>query len=108
MITEEQIDSYKRFMIALDMVLTGHSLQDCVHTANCTKKSPEDLLTGNIYYLSDGGYSRIAWDLFHDRGIFVCSESLQRVKDAFSNDENKKLINEINTFLREIEQQEGE
>lgn len=54
-------------MQALDMFLTRKTQRDVEHTSrNSSIQRPEDFIEGrgdNCYYLSDGGYSRIGFNL---------------------------------------------
>lgn len=45
-------------LIELDMALTGKPRSVCLHTARSQRVTAESWL-GDVYYLSDGGYSRV-------------------------------------------------
>lgn len=47
-------------VISLDMILTGKTRSECLHTSkSLVPFGVEEFATGELYYLSDGGYSRI-------------------------------------------------
>lgn len=47
-------------VITLDMILTGKTRHDCQHTARSFETvGIEEFIEGEIYYLSDGGHSRV-------------------------------------------------
>lgn len=70
----------------LDSLLTGMDWQACARTARSGKfkKSAKDFLFegDGLYYLSDGGYSRVWWDPSAGR-LSIASESRQEVKDRW-------------------------
>lgn len=96
-------EKFRELITYLDCALTGKPYSDCTHTFVCVPHSPEKLIGGDLYYLSDGGYSRLYWDMWQDRGILVASESLDKVKEAFGR--CKELVEDLNTFLRDIEKE---
>lgn len=99
----EKDEKFRELITFLDCALTGKPYRDCLHTFTCVPHTPERLISGDLYYLSDGGYSRLFWDHWQDRGILVASESLKEVKEAFGR--CKELVEDLNTFLREIEKE---
>lgn len=99
----EKDEKFRELITFLDCALTGKPYRDCLHTFHCVPHTPERLISGDLYYLSDGGYSRLFWDHWQDRGILVASESLKEVKEAFGR--CKELVEDLNTFLREIEKE---
>ena len=96
-------EKFRELITYLDCALTSKPYSDCTHTFVCVPHSPEKLIGGDLYYLSDGGYSRLYWDMWQDRGILVASESLDKVKEAYGR--CKELIEDLNTFLREVEKE---
>lgn len=106
MITQEQEDKFKELITFLDCALTGKPYKDCLHTFTSVRHSILQFLQGDLYYLSDGGYSRLFWSMWHKGGenaIGVASESLQEVKDAFPR--CKELVQDLNDFLVTIEKE---
>lgn len=73
-------------MVELDMALTGHDFRRVssqIHHYPETAEAWFDEPGGNpIWYLSDGGYSRVVFDLGSGR-LFLTSNSLQQVKDRW-------------------------
>jgi hypothetical protein len=94
-------EKYKELITHLDCALTGKPYEDCMHTFNCVPHTPEEFIMGDLYYLSDGGYSRLYWDRWNGRGILVASESLDKVKEAVGR--CKELIEDLNTLIHKIE-----
>jgi hypothetical protein len=86
-------------MTFLDSALTGKLFKDCLHTFNnSSANTPSSFLGGEIYYLSDGGYSRIKWDQWKDKGVILLSESrYDEVKEALQR--SKEMISDLNDFL---------
>jgi hypothetical protein len=85
-------------MTFLDSALTGKLFKDCLHTFNnSSANAPSSFLGGEIYYLSDGGYSRIKWDQLNDNGVILLSESRDEVKEALQR--SKEMISDLNDFL---------
>ena len=76
----------------LDAALTRKSWRDVHHTATAQQPTPEKLVYGELYYLSDGGYSRVWWD-GEARHLCLASESSPGVKDGWKN--CKELIEDI-------------
>jgi len=98
-LTEEGVipDTFKELIIALDCALTGKSYIECLHTYNSVNHSVDKFLEGELYYLSDGGYSRIYWDIWNECGIRISGESRQEVKNAFLKEIS--LVISLNAFL---------
>jgi hypothetical protein len=99
-------DKYKELVTYLDCALTGHTYSECLHTFNCVPHTIEEFLLGNLYYLTDGGYSRLHWHLFHEEGVgglHLSSESRDEVKEALKR--CKELIADLNDFLLEMEKE---
>ncbi len=67
--------------------------------------SAEVLILGDMYYLSDGGYSRVVWDQESER-LFLASESRAEVKARWG--QCGETIGEAEAILsagqRELEQ----
>jgi hypothetical protein len=83
-------------MIRLDMALTGKSRHEAEHTAKGQELSPWG---ERIYYLSDGGYSRIV--VTEDYVLFVASESLNRVRTAWQRPDVQSIVAEISAVFKE-------
>jgi hypothetical protein len=68
------VGSFAEKVVMLDAALTGKPWADACHTAQNQQKilaSPEAFLMEPLYYLSDGGYSRLTcgvycWPKWHD------------------------------------------
>lgn len=96
------IAKYKELITTLDCALTGKPFRDCLHTfRNSGADSPEKLLTRDVYYLSDGGYSRIAWG-DERQGVFLTSNSREEVKQAW--DRCRELVADLDRLLNEYYQ----
>ena len=73
----------------LDAALTGKPYMDVMHTAQIARITEDDLLgvggdMANIYYLSDGGYSRVVFSIDADNIRATPSNvSLDRVKQQW-------------------------
>lgn len=65
-------------LIALDVELTGKSRKECEHTARHQKFSDDDFLGGELYYLSDSGLSRVAFD--ESGELFLCADAQAAVR----------------------------
>ena len=90
---------YRELITTLDCALTGKSYKQCLETfQNSACRKPDRLIAGELYYLSDGGYSRI---FFHDftLEIYLASESRDEVKVAW--ERCSELIADLNRFLQE-------
>jgi len=73
---------YERLITALDSFLTGKDACTCAQTfRNSNAKTIEDLICGEIYYLSDGGYSQIR--VTDERLLVLYSISRDGVKEAW-------------------------
>lgn len=86
-------------LIQLDMALTGKPRHAAEHTARGQTLDP---LSDRIYYLSDGGYSRIGLNdsEWPHCQLFVASESLERVKVAWSRPDVQALAAAIAATIR--------
>jgi hypothetical protein len=75
---------FQRKLACLDAVLTGKYSADVVHTAKFNAATPEMFAFGDsLYYLSDGGYSRIGYNNSAKK-LFLTSESLERPKASWA------------------------
>ena len=83
-------------MIQLDMALTGKARHVAEHTASGQGFDPVE---HRIYYLSDGGYSRVVVN--DDCQLSLTSSSLDRVKQAWSQPDVQTLIAAISNALAE-------
>lgn len=87
------MSNLKEQLIFLDCALTGKTQADAIHMSK-----NQDITRDRLYYLSDGGYSRI---VFNDDTckIFLASESTDKVKTAWSRCE--ELIADVEKTLTE-------
>lgn len=78
---------------ALDMALTGRTANDAAHTWRDQPgmHDPTSWAYG-VYYLSDGGYSRLAWARSASR-LFLTSNSADTTKANWRN--CKELIHDV-------------
>lgn len=86
-------------LIFLDCALTGKPFKSALHTwENSAIRDPLDLLD-RLYYLSDGGYSRV-YAIENDDGtasLRLASESLEHTKIAWKR--SKELIADIENTI---------
>ena len=68
------LTSLQTKLMQLDAALTGHA-KAAEHAAR-QKRFDHERLMGDLYYLSDGGYSRLAYS-FQDRRLFLTSNSIE-------------------------------
>lgn len=95
------------FIECLDMFLTQKNVNEVRHTSKGQRKSVEDFVfNDSIYYLSDGGYSRLYFRIIYDdnskqeKVSFVLgSESRTEVKLRWHGLIATKLRKEILDFL---------
>ncbi len=68
-------------LMQLDAALTGKP-KDAEHHARQSRFTPDRFVSGELYYLSDGGYSRLACDVRDvlTVQIFLTSESIQSTR----------------------------
>lgn len=91
----------------LDAFLTGHSWADVSRTARQRAASPGEFVEGSgdtAYYLSDGGYSRVACDPFTHR-LFLTSNSLEGPKEMWA--KAGKLLTDVQAAVDEWAQANG-
>ena len=91
---------YEKLITVLDSFLTGKDAHTCAHTfRNSHAKTIEDLVCGEIYYLSDGGYSRIR--VIGEESLVLDSVSRDEVKEAWKYAINLRegLQNLIDQFI---------
>jgi hypothetical protein len=78
----ETLTKFQERIAYLDAFLTHKEWKAVEHTARTQRATPERFLS-EVYYLSDGGYSRIA--LNEQTGhIFITSNSLGKPKQNWS------------------------
>jgi len=83
-------------LILLDAALTDKPWNEVAHRAYQKQWTTEKWID-DIYYLSDGGYSRIVLD--EETGkIFLASESLNRPKDLWPL--MQKIVREIEQIIQ--------
>ena len=80
----EELNEFQRAFLDLDCALTGHSPTDVVKQMHHYPVSLEHWIkqapSSNLdWYLSDGGYSRLAWS-WDDKDLFLTSNSRSEVK----------------------------
>ena len=76
-------EKYKELITFLDCALTGKPYEDCLHTfSNSSCKTPEEFYWNKIYYLSDGGYSRLVYGDYECK-VLLSNDSTPKVKDAW-------------------------
>jgi hypothetical protein len=98
------LNSFQYLLADLDNFLTNKTYNDVCHTSHSQKFSEERFLLGSssIYYLSDGGYSRIGFN--HDtKKLFLTSNSLNRPKKNWES--AKELREAIEERIDEYEKQ---
>jgi hypothetical protein len=87
------LTQFQKRLARLDTFLTGRKWKDVEHNARNQRFTVEKLLGVSAeYYLSDGGYSRIALDQSTGH-IFLTSNSLEKPRRNW--DHAKKLIADI-------------
>lgn len=105
------MSEFARLIVSLDMLLTGHSEKDCRHTFS---RKDGDWSSAafwmwdrpDIYYLSDGGYSRLATSL-ENYCIFLCMGATQSVQDRWHDPDVRLIRGRIDQLLRaEVKVQE--
>jgi len=76
------MDTYKKLITELDAKLTGKPMEVCEKTfKDSGANTIEDLVWGRLYYLSDGGYSRL---FFYDESCTrLTASSREEVKEAW-------------------------
>lgn len=87
-------------LFRIDALLTGKSWEDLCHTAAQYKDvTLYDFIMDRMYYLSDGGYSRLYWADEENGYLCLASESRDEVKEAW--DKFPTLIKDLNKFVCE-------
>jgi hypothetical protein len=90
------LNSFQWAMFNLDTALTGKSEKDVLHTIGDQPSNPEEWFgRGDVWYLSDGGYSRVGFNLGH--GLYLTSSSRDEVKLAWEH--CKELRDEVENLL---------
>lgn len=95
------------FICGLDVILTGKNPAQVTHNSkNQIKDVKEVVEDGMLYYLSDGGYSRVSIGLRYNEDnkqeemfLILCSESTDRVKINWSHSVAVEIRTEIVNFL---------
>lgn len=85
----------------LDALLTGKNVKEVAHTwrNNLQAHNPLEWLTV-LYYLSDGGYSRVFFRL-SDFTLQLASGSRQEVSDKFWSTDCRNLAKEVENEIKE-------
>ena len=91
----------RRYLIALDQLLTGNSEKECSRMSNQVEDL-EKYLSGSEYYLSDGGYSRVYLSILEEL-VYVTSNSLDKVKTNWESSAVQNLIKGLMIFIRQIQ-----
>ncbi len=89
-------------LATLDLALTGKPKLEVAQTLRQRLEQDPDLenfLEGEIYYLSDGGYSRVGWSVLNEK-LFLDSVSLDKAKAAWM--EHPYLIGEVEQRIQII------
>lgn len=82
-------DRVKELLIQLDMILTAQGRPTAEHTSK-QFKSIERLVfdSDNVYYLSDGGYSRVGFSERDNFRVFLTTNSTEKVKTRWNSGNN--------------------
>ena len=104
--TALRIEIFKDKITYLDCALTQKKYSQCLHTyRNAPEKMKDPLnwiLSSDIYYLSDGGYSRISttWngEDFDSVNIHLSSESRKETKESW--ERCKELISDVEDSIK--------
>ena len=105
----EKFERLKGFLAKLDSLLTGRSFDVCWEHAQKSDTVYGLLTWADVYYLSDGGYSRIGYDDCPDR-LYLTYNSTNKVRDRWnSGDEDieglkrevKKLVVALGGYKKE-------
>ena len=105
---ESELNPLLKKFASLDQLLTKQSWRDVTHQAWGYRDlfTNEDglfnvLYGGHIYYLSDGGYSRIG--ISDDTGkLFLTYNSTDRVKERWNNPEVQQLVSDIENDIQTL------
>lgn len=94
------MNKYKELITYLDCALTNKPYKDCLHTfSNSYANNEEEFICGELYYLSDGGYSRLSYNDEYERVLLHSSsfEIKNRCLDShyLMSDLNQHLIKYI-------------
>jgi hypothetical protein len=93
------LNSFQWAMFNLDTALTGHLEKDVLHMVLDQPATPEAWFDrGDVWYLSDGGYSRVGFNLGH--GLYLTSSSRDEVKQAWEC--CKELRDEVENMLTTV------
>lgn len=101
--SQETRDLLRRYLIALDQLLTGNSEKECSRMSS-QLEDLESYLWGAEYYLSDGGYSRIVLDIVGER-VFLTSNSLDKVKTNWENSGVQNIIKGLKILFLQIQKE---
>lgn len=85
----------------LDSLLTGKSVRECLRNLTSSAQDETSVLwwLENLYYLSDGGYSRIAMAKDDTCRLFLCMGCLSRPAINWDKDESAALRTQIEARL---------
>ncbi len=95
---------FKDLVIQLDMVLTEHDrlAAEQMWRNQTEMQTPEKFVTySDTYYLSDGGYSRVAWSELYGY-LFYTSNSTDKVKENWEKSEAQAVIKKLENVLRSV------
>lgn len=95
-----QLDTEFQYnLLLLDAALTGKPWHDVFRGAYQKHFRPYDFLEGGgLYYLSDGGYSRVGWSEVTGK-LFLASESTPRTKELWPYTEQIRLAIEQDMYV---------
>lgn len=91
----------------LDAELTGQPLKETVRHYVSEKGQPTNLFLGELYYLSDGGYSRLVFDMT-THALQLCGGARPKVMQAWATKPYaavyRAMIEELlTTYVQELE-----
>jgi hypothetical protein len=83
---ESFLTSLQRAIANLDAALTQKEWRQVLKTAWDQKATAESISGSNAYYLSDGGYSRVAWVEYNDDTprLYLTMQSLDKTRKAWA------------------------
>jgi hypothetical protein len=103
-----EVGSFAEKIVVLDVVLTGHTWAEACHTAQSQQAmlaSPEAFLSEaftHLYYLSDGGYSRLRPSLETGRLAVVGTPEHCRAEMDAAMARAKELVADIEHALQSV------
>lgn len=102
-IDSKEVDSFMELVVLLDIHLTGKSEQFVRVQANHSKSEIQKLLLGKeveyMYYLNDGGYSRIIFNL-EEAKVDLASDPLLKPQSRWREERVVELRGKIEKVLK--------